>query len=277
MSNATTPAWANPTQPAYSGHFLTMPEAEYRAEQRLSASTLEHFINGPDYFHARQTGAIVDGDSPAMRLGRALHCYVLEGLEAFDARYLVSDGPINERTCKPYGRETKAFAEWEAANLEYLELLTNHEFSEVTAMAAAVQGHRYAVQLLGDTVREQAIFATFNGVPVKGRLDAVNFRNGLIVDLKTISEVEKLDYSFERYARQLAFYRRLVYEACGSYYDAYLIAVDKTPLHRCRVLQAMPSTLLEADERIDDALEDYSRRLATGDWPSPYASEIGVF
>lgn len=271
------PAWATTTQQPNTGRFVTMPEDVYRAEPRLSASSLEHFLNGPDYFHARQTGLIVDADSPAMKLGRAFHCYTLEGLEVFNERYLVSDGPINERTGKPYGRETKAFAEWEADNAEGLELLTFQEFDEVTAMAGSIRDHSAASQLLAETVREQAIFATFNGVPVKGRLDAVDFRRRLIVDLKTISEVEKLDYSLERYARQLAFYRRLVYEAVGQYFETYLIAVDKTPLHRCRVLQAMPSTLLEADERIDDALDSYARRLATGDWSSPYANEIGVF
>ena len=34
------------------------------------------------------------------------------GREAFDGQFLVADGPVNPKTGEPFGKATKAYAEW---------------------------------------------------------------------------------------------------------------------------------------------------------------------
>ncbi len=77
-------------------------------------------------------GMLQDKDSSAYAFGRAFHCWFLEGEAAFHQRYVVSEGPINEKTLKPYGRDTKAFQEWMADNvMPGQELITGEEFSRI--------------------------------------------------------------------------------------------------------------------------------------------------
>lgn len=49
------------------------------------------------------------------------HCLILEGQAAFDEQYLVAGGPVNPKTGEPYGKATKAYAEWIAAQTREIE------------------------------------------------------------------------------------------------------------------------------------------------------------
>ena len=60
-------------------------------------------------------------------MGRAAHCLILEGRNAFDREYVVTDGPINPRTGESYGRNTKTFAEWAAT--QEREIISGKDFS----------------------------------------------------------------------------------------------------------------------------------------------------
>jgi hypothetical protein len=53
-------------------------------------------------------------DKPSFQVGRLIHMRVLEP-ERY-AEQVVTCGPINPKTGNPYGRDTKAFADWQAEN-----------------------------------------------------------------------------------------------------------------------------------------------------------------
>jgi hypothetical protein len=53
-------------------------------------------------------------DKPSFQVGRIIHMRVLEPDRY--AEQVVSCGPINPKTGNPYGRDTKAFADWQAEN-----------------------------------------------------------------------------------------------------------------------------------------------------------------
>ena len=61
-----------------------------------------------------QLGLIADNDSPALLIGRATHVRILEGRDVYEAAFAFG-GPVNPKTGKPFGSNTKAFAEWAAA------------------------------------------------------------------------------------------------------------------------------------------------------------------
>ena len=96
--------------------FLTIPAEEYHAASRsrryMSSHNLAAFRESPELYRRRTSGEIAESESPALALGRAAHCLILEGRAAFDEQYLVADGPVNPKTGEPFGKATKAYAEW---------------------------------------------------------------------------------------------------------------------------------------------------------------------
>ena len=86
---------------------IQIPSAEYHAESRngryLSSHLLADFRESPELYHRKTTGEIAAAESPALALGRAAHCLILEGRAAFDEQFIVSDGPVNTRTNERLG------------------------------------------------------------------------------------------------------------------------------------------------------------------------------
>ena len=99
--------------------FLSIPAEEYHAASRsgqyMSSHLLADFRESPELYRRKTNGEIAESESPALALGRAAHCLVLEGRAAFDEQYLVADGPVNPKTGEPYGKASKAYAEWLSA------------------------------------------------------------------------------------------------------------------------------------------------------------------
>ena len=94
---------------------LTIPAEEYHAESRngryMSSHLLADFRESPELYHRKVSGEIAQTESPALALGRAAHCLILEGRMAFDNQHLVSDGPVNAKTNEPYGKTTKSYSD----------------------------------------------------------------------------------------------------------------------------------------------------------------------
>ena len=90
--------------------FLSIPADEYHAESRnghyMSSHLLADFRESPELYRRKTNGEIAETESPALALGRAAHCLILEGRAAFDEQYLVADGPVNPKTNEPYGKAT---------------------------------------------------------------------------------------------------------------------------------------------------------------------------
>ena len=101
------------------GKFLTIPADEYHAASRsgqyMSSHLLADFRESPELYRRTTSGDIAEAEGPALALGRAAHCLVLEGRAAFDGQFRVADGPVNPKTSEPYGKATKAYADWLAS------------------------------------------------------------------------------------------------------------------------------------------------------------------
>ena len=78
----------------------------------MSSHLLATFRESPELYRRKTHGEIAEAESPALALGRAAHCLILEGKAAFDEQYVVADGPVNPKTGEPFGKATKAYAEW---------------------------------------------------------------------------------------------------------------------------------------------------------------------
>jgi hypothetical protein len=135
--------------------------------------------------------------------GRAAHTLILEGRERYAAEYAVG-GPINPATGKRYGSNTKAFAEWAAAQGK--PVLTDEKALLIESMADGVVAHDIAMSLMAKGVAEGVVRAEYCGLACQARMDWFNPDRG-IVDLKTCDDLTYFEADARRYGytHQLAF------------------------------------------------------------------------
>ena len=243
----TTDTTAAATSTAPQGFDRAAYHAAAASGERVSFHSLLDFArNGKDY-HARCMGEIPPiPETREMFFGTAAHTFILEGREKFEAEYKVADGPVNPRTGAPYGRETKAFAEWLATQDK--AVVSTEEAALILKMAAAVQSHGIASQLLAQGQAETPVLFDYRGMACQSLIDWISPRG--IVDLKTTADLDRFVFQARdaRYIAQLAFYRRAWAIETFADLDCYIIAVEKTSRPRCAVYAIPRADLDEAEE-----------------------------
>lgn len=253
-----------------SDHVIAEPENVYRekAKTHLTSHQLADFRKCPMLFWKKKQGLVPDEDRPAYVLGRAAHTLILEGIEKFEVEYAVG-GPVNPKTGEPYGTRTKAYADWAAAQDK--AVLTDDQYDLITSMAASVDAHPVAVELLAGGVPEAVVRVEYCGLPCQGRIDFLNPERG-IIDLKTCDDLTWFEADARRYsyAHQFAFYRALVTWATGEEVPAHVIAIEKKEPFRCGVWQISEQTLATAQRENEAAIERLRQCESSGAWPSGY-------
>ena len=157
--------------------FIDIDEKEYHAGALgnggtyMSSHNLALMRDNPHTFELLMKGRLPRTESPALAFGRALHCFTLEPKEAWNARYLVSDGPINEKTGAPYGRATAKYAQFLAEQTK--EIVSTHDFGLIEGMAESVWSHKEAHELLASGEPERTIRLEEGevDVPAQARID----------------------------------------------------------------------------------------------------------
>lgn len=255
---------------------LREPETIYRAKakENLSSHALADFRACPLLYRQKQLGLITESESTAFLVGRAVHTLSLEGRDEYRQRFAVG-GPINDKTGKPYGRDTKAFAEW--AQLIGKPALSNEQADLVELMALAVHQHPVATRLLGEGMAEGVARLQYAGVPCQGRFDWVNPNLGL-VDLKTCEDLSWFESDARRfgYDNQMAFYRALLREITGVVLPVHLIAVEKKEPYRCGIWLMAEAVLDHAEQENLAAMRRLEHNQKTNVWPTGY-EDVRVF
>lgn len=248
----------------------TEPTSVYRAQasEYLSTHQLADFRKSPLLYRRRQQGLVADADRPAFMVGRAAHCLILEGRDAFDRDYVVG-GPINPKTENPYGGTTKAFREWAAA--QQRDVLTDEQYDLVLRLASSVVSHSLARELLSDGVSERVVRAVYHGRDCQVRFDWFDAHRG-IVDLKTADALDWFEADARRfgYVHQLAFYRAVLAEVIGVQMPVHFIAVEKHEPYRCGVWQVPTEALDIARQENERAIERLIEYETHDCWPTGY-------
>jgi thiol-disulfide isomerase/thioredoxin len=161
----------------------------------LTSHLLADFRKSPLLYHRKRVGLIPDEDRPAYRVGRAAHSLILEGRPRFDEDYAVG-GPVNPKTGNVYGANTKAFAEWAAAQGK--PVLTREQLDLLLRMHLGVVRNDVALGLLAKGVAEGVVRAEYCGVECQIRMDWLNPHLGL-VDLKTCDDLTWFEADARRY------------------------------------------------------------------------------
>lgn len=243
-----------------------------RAKDFLSAHSLGEFRRCPLLYRKKELGLVPERDTTAYLVGRAAHTLTLEGRKRYEREYAVG-GPINPKTGRPFGSQTKAFAEW--AERQSKPVLADAHAALVEQMAAAVKGHLFARELFAEGVAEGVVRCDYAGQRCQARIDWINpISDRGIVDLKTADELDSFEMAIRAfgYLYQVAFYRALVAQVSGHALPVYIVAVEKREPFRCGVWQVAPDALDEAQRENEEAMADLQRCRETGDWFTRYES-----
>jgi len=249
---------------------ITEPAEKYHAsaKENLSSHQLGNFRKCPQLYLKKILGLIPDEDRPAYVVGRAAHTLILEGSDVFDSEYAVG-GPINSKTGKPYGSNTKAYGEW--ATAQGKPVLTDSQYALITNMAEGVHKHEIAMNLLADGVPEGVVRTNYQDIKCQIRMDWFHPEHG-IVDLKTCDDMTWFEADARRYGyvHQLAFYRSVLAVAIGQCIPVHLIAVEKKEPFRCGVWVIGQDVLGLTQKENEEAIARLKECRNSDQWPTGY-------
>lgn len=234
------------------------PADDYHANTSIGSSTAKLWLISPQLVRDAMDGLYAVEDKGHYQIGKLAHQMILEPAEF--KRRVVSEGPINKSTSKPYGRDTAAFATWQAANpdLTVVEPWLHTMLARMPAEIRAI--------LSGYGKSEVGIYQTLAGVQVKARLDWLDDR--MITDVKTINSMDDAERAISRfrYWFQAGWYRMLAKAQFGRAMGWQFVFCEKRPPFRWRVIELDADWLSYADEQADEVLGALSRAQKSGNW-----------
>jgi hypothetical protein len=249
-----------------------LPYSEYEKIDAFSSSRAKLLEECPAILKYHLDNPQEHSDTPALRLGRAVHSAVFER-DSFDKEFVAA--PKFGRT-KVEQESKEKFYE---AN-KNKTILVGDEMEEALGIAAAVLKSTTGSSLLKGILPELTIVwqDKETGVWCKGRIDALNVELGILLDLKTLSDplndqsLMKLVY-LRKYYRQLAWYA-MGLEALGRPVDlSVLIWVQKKLPYPVRFCSLNQTALETGKHEMLSLLREYGDRLKSGEWPS-YDGEV---
>ncbi|MAD79961.1 MAG: PD-(D/E)XK nuclease-like domain-containing protein [Pirellulaceae bacterium] len=256
--------------------FIDEPADVYHAKagKYLSSHLLADFRRCPLLYHRKRCGLVPNVDRKAYLLGRATHAVILEGLDAFHRAFAVG-GPVNPTTGRPFGKTSKAWAEWAAEHGN--NVLDDGEFDQIMRMAKGVNDHKLASELLSDGFPEGVVRGDYCGLPCQIRMDWFTPHRALC-DLKTCNSIDYFESDSRRfgYCNQLAFYVAVLQQRIGLRMPAYFIAVEKHEPFRCGVWRVSDDVLDHATRENEAAIERLKGCLEGDEWLTGY-EECRVF
>lgn len=224
------------------------------------------------HIHEALTGE-PDKPTAAMVLGSALHARLLEMTTSAS---LIIDGPINEKTGRPYGVDTIAYESFAKSHPGKI-ILSGDGREQLDGMAEAVMRHSLASKLIEARGESELVMVWDDGkVRCKGRLD--KYVPGLLAfDLKTTADASPAtwanavnDYG---YHVQAEFYRRgMEANKIGGTPFVFLV-VENRPPYGVVLYEIEAESMAVAKHEVDRALAMVEACQRAGAWPG-YAEEV---
>lgn len=263
------------------GKLTGISSDEYHGADCISHSKLETFRSRPAlYKRTFIDRTILRETSPAMALGSALHCSVLEP-EHFTARYAHRPEGIDRRT-----KEGKAqWSDFVALNAGKT-IIDADQALACKAMTASIAAHPEAMQLLAAGEAEVSWRASLSALPIPAqcRTDWFNAAGcelsggaPYVADVKTCDSLSDGFRGFERsaisygYHRQAGFYMPLLQDAGVDCWSFFFIAVESSEPFGCEVFRLSSDALQAGINETASDLAQLARCYKSGEWPSARA------
>lgn len=236
-------------------------DAYSNSKLTLAARSKAHLLHAIEHPEQRV-------ETPAMKMGTAVHCAVLEPDE-FLKRYECEPDDLNRRT-----KEGRAFI---SDKLDAgIIVLKRDEFEGCLKIRDKVHAHPVVGSPLknGLGVAELSLFDTCpsTGLKIKCRPDYLIQDLGIIFDLKTTVSAEPRAFANScakyRYHVQEAFYRYVYWCALDAKVNDFLfIAVEKSAPYEMAVFDLDEAAKLEGERLVQLELEAIAQCVESGEWP----------
>lgn len=240
---------------------------DYDAIEALRWSHLKEIAKSP--LHCKYAVDADKNDEPHFRIGRALHCAILEP-EWFRFRF---------RTAPKVDRRTTAGkAEWLefTENSKGVEILSQDEANTVKAMAAAINAEPAANELLSINGYAEAVI-TWNciGIDCKARLDFLiteGRKRPAVIEIKTTARsADAFNFGFEARRRQYIHHAAWVQYGLASSgiarNDHIFIVVEKSPPYGVGVWRLPQRQIDRATPDVMGMLDTFAACVAKDRWP----------
>lgn len=245
------------------------PDLAYRKEPGVNQSSLKKILQSPAHYQAALKDKFLP--SPAMEIGTAAHCLILDGPKAFDAAYVLQPDHIK--------LTTKDGKEWKAAQGRKKILKDDGKdrmWSSIHGMAEQLSKvDHYQVTDDPEYIRrnEVSIYWDWLGVRCKARLDSILVEQGIVLDLKTTASVDPDQFGKKviglGYDFQAAYYTQAAQMAYGKPFKFIFAAVERVAPYNVQLFEVTPDMMATGMAMCEDALHIYNQCTASGEWAQP--------
>ena len=250
---------------------------------RLNWSTLKHMAVSP--LMMRWRAEHPRPDTEALKLGRAIHCLVLEGEDVFRDRWATSTQcAATTKAGTDCGSAGTLFHDWlwycrvkghapagAGAPPADMEVIDSQAREVAHVCANSLLTHAEAQRTLSNGSGEQELEWEFDGVACRGRLD---YLREYVVDLKTTRYGTPREFMRDAathlYHGQLAWYHDGAVRAGRIADDAEtprIVSVETAEPYDVAVYQCPPEVLEAGRLVYRDLLRKYQECNAAGWWP----------
>ena len=248
------------------------PDPAYRKEAGVNQSSLKKILKSPAHYQAALKDKFLP--TPAMEIGTAAHCLVLDGPKAFENSYVLQPNDVK--------LNTKAGKEWKAAQGRKKILRDDGKdkmWSSIYGMAEQLAKlDHYQITDDAEYIKrnEVSIYWDWLGVRCKARLDSVLIEEGIVLDLKTTASVEPDQFARKvislGYDFQAGFYAKAAEVAYGKPFKFVFAAVERVAPFDVQLFEVTPEMMAEGMAQCEDALHLYKQSMETDTWPEPEIS-----
>lgn len=261
----------------------------YAGWKAINSGVVKWGAISPKHMHAAFNGELKAEDTRSMKLGRALHCMLLEP-ETFETRFIIAgdceavlkSGDRKGMKCGATGRFRDGDGAWMCGKHEPTEplpltedIITLDEAKRCRAANEAIKSH-WAVKLIRRKGwSEVSLVWEYAGLPMKCRLDryATEGTRPTIIDVKKVQPgkgtVEECEYAIKRYgyATQASLYVEGAARLSGKRPEFIWLFVEDGPPHDINIIPASAETLAIGWHIAKSAITRYARAIKSTDIP----------
>lgn len=197
----------------------------------------------------------------SLKKGTAIHRCVLEKGAKFVDDYTVGY-PINEKTGKEYGAETKVVAEFLAGLPKDKPFISKQEMADILKINEIVSQHEIASDMVKNGLNERVIRTKYEGVNCQIRIDCFNQKYG-IGDLKKtrsmagfLRDADKFGYWF-----QAGYYSKIFEIATGKKPPFFWIVCEDVEPFECVVYELDREHLEYAQRLVESAILEFKEAI----------------
>jgi len=254
------------------GIYRDVPSEVYFSARAVNHSTLKLMDRSPAHFKVNYASGS-HKESDAKRLGSLAHLMLFEPSRV---KGNTIPAPINPKTSRAYGMDTKAWQEYADANPGKL-IVSDEEMDRATRMVASVLEHpQLGVIFNASTESEVVIVWDDGGVVCKAKLDAI-VGTLMIGDLKTTADASERAFAGSiveyGYDTQAAFYLRGCHALGLSGLDFVFGCVENEAPYEAAGYTLGAEFLSIGRVRVDRWLDQVRKCQQANAWPG-YTGEL---